>query len=542
VPESPRSDRDRRRISTAAAAALCVLWFFGSLWITRGYYPASPDSLRSAIIARNLVRGDGFTLSMVPYHAGRFASVEHVSEMHAVLQPVLLAGWFALAGPQQSLLRLPGFVYLALTGFVAFAYARRSFGAGAGWIACVLTLCSGVLWLWAWFGTDDAGFAFWFVLALYALDVALARRSGPRFLLAGLAAAMALLQKLSGLVLLAPLLAVAFTRDAPLRVRLRWAAAWLAPWSLALALLLERNRLASGSWGFRFGPIGWIYKASGLEAYLAVFDPVPSQASVLASLGVERLFAIVLADFAGFARALSPTPLLAADPIHHLFTPGFLALAGLAALAYHARRAPRFALLSTLAVAGVIGFVCVLWHYETRYFAPLVPVLAISFAGAVAASVTAAKARRGATLASVVAAGGLAGVALSLAAFALALPAIPLYGGEVPCGAAREWIREHTAERDRVLTLDPSTTAWQSDRSTIMVPSGPRADVEKVVAWYRPEWLFVQPRPDRDASVARLREMIASPSPAFAAEVAFVAGECEVYRLAPPASAGPSAP
>ena len=305
--ESPRSERDRRRTLTAAVGALCALWFAGLLWITHGHHPVSPDSLHSAIVARNLARGDGFTIDIVPFHVGRLPAVEHVSEMHGILQPVALAGLFALAGPEQALVRVPGFAYLALTGFVSFLYARRLFGTGAALAACALTLSSSLLFLWAWFGTDDAGFAFWFLLAIYALDVALEQRSGRSFALAGLAAGVALLQKLSGLILLAPLLAIALERGAPLRSRLRWAACWLAPFGFALAVHFARNRIATGGFGFRFGPIGWIYKAQGLEAYFGVYDSLPSLGALLRSIGGERLLAIELGQLAEFVHALALT-------------------------------------------------------------------------------------------------------------------------------------------------------------------------------------------------------------------------------------------
>jgi hypothetical protein len=42
--EPPRSERGWRRVSTAAVGAVCALWLVGVLWISRGAYPASPDT------------------------------------------------------------------------------------------------------------------------------------------------------------------------------------------------------------------------------------------------------------------------------------------------------------------------------------------------------------------------------------------------------------------------------------------------------------------------------------------------------------------
>jgi hypothetical protein len=531
--EPPWSDRSWRRVSTAAVGAVCVLWLVGVLWISRGHYPASPDTFHHGIVARNLVRGDGFKINMIQYHVGRFADVEHVPEMHGILQPIALAGLFAFAGPQRALFRVPGFVYVSLTGFVAFLFARRVFGTGAGLVACALTLSSNLLLFWAWFGEDDAGFACWFLVALYSLDVAIEKRSDRRFAVAGLAAAFALLQKLSGMILLAPMLAILLDRGTSLRSRLRSLAIWLAPWSLALALCLARNQVASGGWMFRFGPIDWIYKARGLEAFFGVYDSMPSLFSVLDSLGFERVISIVLKQLADFARAaLWPAPIFGFDPMHRIMAPAFLSIVGLAALALHARRRPRFAALFALSLLGAVGFVCGIWHFEVRFFTLLVPLLAISIGGAVAAGRPAAQAPRSVAFARVTAGVGLALVALSVWAFVLALQVIPSFAGPEPCGAARDWIRRETAASDRILTFDPWTTSWETERATIVVPSGPRSDVEKVIAWYRPTWLFFEPRPLRFFSLRRIQAMVANPTAAFSASRVFVDGDCAIYRIA----------
>ena len=93
-------------------------------------------------------------------------------------------------------------------------------------------------------------------------------------------------------------------------------------------------------------------------------------------------------------------------------TPGFLAIAGLVGLVVIARRRPRFARLALLSLLGAIGFVCVVWHYETRYFTLLIPLLAISLGGAIDALVSLARRRGGAVAAFATAGVGIGAVAL----------------------------------------------------------------------------------------------------------------------------------
>ena len=423
---------------------------------------------------------------MIQYHVGRFAAVEHVPEMHGILQPIALAGLFAFGGPERALFRVPGFVYVSLTGFVAFLFGRRVFGTGAGLVACALTLTSNLLLLWAWFGEDDAGFAFWFLLALYALDVAIEKRSRPalrRRRTRGRPRPAPEAQRPD------PAGADAghpSERGPSLRSRLRSLAIWLAPWTLALALCLARNQAASGSWMFRFGPIDWIFKAYGLEAFFGVYDTMPSLASVLDSLGLVKVISIVLKQLADFARAaLSPT--LDFDPINRIMGPAFLSLVGLAALALHARRRPRFAALFALSVLGAVGFVCGIWHFEVRFFTPLVPCWPSRSVGPSPRAGPPRRRRAPLHCKGITAGVGLALVALSVWAFSVALQVIPIFAGPTACGAAIDWIRRETAASDRILTFDPWTTSWETERATIVVPSGSRSDVEKVVAWYAAE-------------------------------------------------------
>jgi hypothetical protein len=511
---------------------------------TRGCHPLPPDAAHTAVIARNLVRGNGFTIDFIQYHVGGFDAITHVPEMHGVLQPVLLAGFFAVLGEERSLVRVPGMLYAALTAALAFVYARRLFGDAAGLVACALTLSSGLLWFWSLLGLDDAGFAFWCLLAIFALDVALERRSPRAYLLAGAAAAGALLQKHTGLILLAPLLAVfALGRDAPRRERLRCAALWLAPWSAVVALYFVRNWLASGTLMFRFGPIDWIFKAHGLEGFFAVYETPPTLIGVLASIGPAGVAGIVARQLAGFARAaFAPAPWLGGDAFSRITEPAFLAPLGFASLALVARAAPRFATLALLSTLASVGLVCGLWHFEPRFMSHLVPLLAIATGGALVLGARAARERWGRGAGAAAVASGIAVLALDAGLFARGAG----WRGGVsqeptdPCARSLEWIRRETPAGDRILTLNPWQTTWETERPSIVVPSGPREAVERVTERYEPAWLVVAPILGREASVETLRQMVSNPTERFAAEPAFSDGYCSVYRIGGAARPGAS--
>jgi 4-amino-4-deoxy-L-arabinose transferase-like glycosyltransferase len=187
VSASPARDRGLLLAVALAAGSLAV-----TLLTTRGIAWVPPDAANYGIVARSLLAGEGFTENVVPFHPAPFGAVRHVPEPHALLQPFVLAPLIALLGESPAVLRAPGLAYAALAGVVVFLWGRRLFGTAAGVVACLLTVTSATLQFVGMLGTDDAGFAFFLVATLAALDRALETRSDRHFLLAGILAALTL--------------------------------------------------------------------------------------------------------------------------------------------------------------------------------------------------------------------------------------------------------------------------------------------------------------------------------------------------------------
>jgi hypothetical protein len=241
---------------------------------------------------------------------------------------------------------------------------------------------------------------------------------------------------------------------------------------------------------------------------------------------------IVAGQLADFARTvLSPAPWMAGDPFRNLTGPPFLAPLGIASLAVVARAAPRFASITLLALVAAVAFICGIWHFELRFFTMLVPLLAISTAGALAVTARSARARLGRGPAAAVGALGVALVALAVTVLASWPPTTRVASGHHVCAGSLDWIRRETLPADRILTFDPWTTAWATERPAIVVPSGARRDVERVIARWGPRWLVVRPMPGRGSSLRTVRAMLAKPTRRFAAQPVFSDGDCDVYRI-----------
>src|SRR5262249_29207026 len=97
-------------------------------------------------------------------------------------------------------LRVPGLAYSALAGVVAFWWTRRLFGTAPAYLALVLTLTSGNLFVYSVLATDDSGLAFYFIATLALLWRAMRERETRHFALAGIVASVGMLEKPTGIM------------------------------------------------------------------------------------------------------------------------------------------------------------------------------------------------------------------------------------------------------------------------------------------------------------------------------------------------------
>jgi hypothetical protein len=513
------------RFARAMAGALCAGWFVAVLLQTAESVVLTPDSAHYAAVARNLVRGAGYTIDVVPYHVDASSEIRRVPEMHGLLRPVALAGLFAAFGIESPLVRVPGLAFVAGTALLAFALGRRLFGPVAGLLACGLTLANPLLLWLGWTGLDDAGFACLFLASLTLLERALAERRTALFAAAGAVAGTALLEKLMGIF--APALCLALplcARGVPRARWLRWAAAYLAPFAAAVALYLLRNVAVAGSPMFRFSAIEWIWKAEGYYGAFALFERAPSLPATLASLGFGRVAALVAEQFARLPRAAL-----------EISTPAWLVPLGMASLVLHWRRRREFAVLGLLTLAASTAFVCVFYHVEHRYFAFWYPLLAVSLAGALAEA-AGPRGGRGARRALAVAAGVALAAGTGLVAGRELRAELRRYGTHREGGLCFDAVafgRERIARDEPVLAVEPWRLNWDLDRPTVLAPSGGARALTRVARRYGTRWLVLQASPGRGQGrlLAELHRFVSRPPRGWRVELAFDGRSCDLYRL-----------
>jgi hypothetical protein len=522
-------------LSPLIAAAVCLVWASAVISLTRNTSPMPPDTAEYASIARNLLEGRGYTMSMVAGHTIWYDQVQHVPEMHGLLRPLAIAPLFWLFGLQSDLLSVPGILYQAGTAFLAFLLGRRIFGDLAGAIAGALFLISPLGLLAALLGHDDIGFAFFFMAALLALVAGLERRRGRCFVLAGVLGALAMLEKPTGFILpgifLGSILVPLLRREWTLPDGIRACSLSLAPLALGFGCYLLRNFATSGQLGFRMGAYDWLFKIGGYEAIFALHDPLPGLGEVLGRIGFEGILRIWGQQLLYFAQELYAPAF--ANPLAVSLRELVI---GLVALPLAWRASPRYGWVCALSIAGAVAFICGLYHVESRYFLFLVPLLSIGVGGGLAWLWRSWDDHR--RLARALAA-SLALVALivagqqardALVALDVQAPAGFSLASD-PCAEATQWIASEAPADARVLTVNPWGAHWYTRREAVMIPSGPIEDALRVARHYRTGLLIDDSLFAFPSASASARRMARNEVPGASAERLAGNDACAVYRL-----------
>jgi 4-amino-4-deoxy-L-arabinose transferase-like glycosyltransferase len=425
-------------------------------------------------------------------------------------------------------------VYTALTAAVVFWWGLRVFGRGAGFLACLLTLLNVNLLLYSLMGTDDTGFAFYFISSLAVLYVALTEERDRCFLLAGVLGGLALLEKPSGFFIPAVFLAPALKlgKTAPWRVA-KWLGLLFAPCVAAVGVYLLRNYMAYGSPQFRFGVLVWIWKRDGYEGWTQLFDRVPSLAGMLQEIGWEGAVGLTWVELRRFLRILMPLRVFASASLLLAAVPALMPALALSAALVTARRMPEMAWLFICSLVASAAFCSILYTAQMRYFAWLIPLSALWVSGVLTKGMRCTADRWRGRLVRVgwVAVGGWFVVAsgTTLLATQRVMRKVEVPKAAV-CRGALDWVVEATAPDERILTFDPWFVNWATDREAIMIPSGGVKPILVVARRYDAHWLLAS----RSSLRPRTSKVVMAMQ-ATAAEVRvtrrFDDGVCRVYRL-----------
>lgn len=508
-------------------AALCTV-------VTRRGAPLPPDAVEYAQVAKSLASGQGFTIDYVEFHPGFLSSIRHPLELHGVLTPFALAPLFRIWGPNTALVRIPGIAACAGIVIAVFALAQQCFGTRAGLLAALGFLMRTDVIAGAVLGADDVGWTLFSTLAvLYFLrGFELGRQ---RVLVAaGIFAALATLQKYTGVLLAALLCPMLLVRGSTMRARLRDSMAVGLPVLLAAAVYALKNHVTHGGFGSRFTALDWLSREDP-SAYFAYYESAPRLSEVWAHMGFLRVVKLCAAQ----AKAL--WGVVVANKV--------TTFGGLAALAWASRAKQRIdsgapnagALLGRLGLlysALLAVVVCVVYHVEPRYLFALIPLYYAAMAGAAVEVFDRVSihlperafpyVRAAICVACTLLLGRLA---IEIVRSGRKLEVVMQKTGS--CDDTFEFIRRSVPRNEPVLSSSPWYVTWLTDRPSVAAPSNGAKALVTVAKHYDVRWAVTELPTFGGAKVEEELRALTSSGGQLRPTRVFDGATCDVYRLEP---------
>lgn len=489
------------RLASALMLAAMLVYAAFALWvIPQVDWIGHADYAENAVIARNLVSGKGLTVDYVAqFYRDYGPGLSHPADTWPLLQPLMIAPFFAVLGAQTWVAKLPNLFVLLGLAWVVFALSRRIWDARVGLFAAVLTLLHPYFFNSVLYPINDLAFTLIFFCLAWAVWRLLPpegdeMRSLPvrDLLLTGALAGLLVWSKPSGATLLVGLAAWALLAWKRSGHAVPWRGlAYAAGAAFVMLLpLFVRNLLAFGApfystegtdaWVLRYWPLhDWedIYKY-----YIGSSDPPHPRWIVGGKFGYQNLF-----DAIGYSfRWLWQKGVLGA-PGQGDYVMGMLPLSGaLVGAGALGRRARGLLGMVGLSITLYGLFVLLYWHFEGRYFQVAVPWLYMLLAWGV---FWLWDRLRGSIVEGLATRLGL--IVLPVAVAAFLWPSIEAIGEQVQSDTAStgfvtamQWLKANSAPSDVVMTRDPWELNWYTGLKAVMIPNDNLPVIERTMRQY----------------------------------------------------------
>ncbi|MEO6456811.1 MAG: glycosyltransferase family 39 protein [Chloroflexia bacterium] len=499
----------------ARVVMLVALALYGviSLWtILNSDWIGHADYAENAVIARNLVQGRGLTVDYVAQFYKDYPGISHPAETWPLFQPLMIAPFFVLFGPETWAAKLPNlFVMLALA-WVVFHVGSRLFNARIGLLAGLFTLSHPYFFTSVLYPINDLAFTlFFFALAWivwsrfspYATTGETQINDGlPRFqtrdmLVAGVLAGLLVWSKPSGAVLLLGVgIWLGWTwrkhyQRSEQKVPWRAVAILIGTVGLVLMPLFVRNMVTFGLPFYSTES----YDASILRYWngdqtlweriykVYVGGELPHPRWIIGGkFGYDTLFDAIGRNFGWvWQRGVMGAP----GEGDYVF--GLLPLAGaLLGLGAATRRVGNLFGMVGLSLGLYALFVLGYWHFEGRYFQVIVPWLYLLLAWGLFWLWDRLRQRLGEGLGSY---WGL--LLLPVGVAALIWPNLDIIRKQIETDtrptrfvATLNWIAANSSPADVVMTRDPWELNWHSGRRAVMIPFDDLSIIERIAERY----------------------------------------------------------
>ncbi len=463
------------------------------------------DYADNGVVARNLIRGNGLSVDYAAQFYTRYDKLPHPADTWPLLQPLLIAPFFAVLGPTAFAAKLPNLLIMLALAWAIFRWGSRYFNRATGLGAAILALAAPALFETVAYPINDLAFTFFTFLLLMnvyrasqfrpiagAADSPLPKTevlevtgdSVPKitslkqlksllqvqqlWLWSGLWGGLLLWSKPSGgVVLVAAGLWLLWQKFWNKQVKIEWYSLllWGGVVLLVISPYVGRSFVLGNTpvysterydvWLLEYTPWERIY-----NPYYVTGQPLPAPNQLL-GYGFDTILKVKYNQFRDAAQDFLSGKYAA--PLLWLF--GMVGLVGLS------RR--RYGLSGLVGFSFIVYFlfITLYWHYEIRYFMVWLPWLFLL--GVYGLSWIYQKLRQNENEPKT----GKLGVWVLVGIFAvLVLPNLPTildpgYTGKTGIVTTSEWIKANTPADAVIMTRVPWQLSFHADRKSVMIPN-----------------------------------------------------------------------
>ncbi len=157
----------RGRLATWLMLGAMLLYAALALWtIPQVDWIGHADYAENAVIARNFIEGRGLSVDYVAQFYKDYPGISHPAETWPLLQPLMIAPFFALFGPETWAAKLPNLFIMLALAWAVFHVGSRLWEPRVGLLAGIFTLAHPYFFNSVLYPINDLGFtALFFVLA-----------------------------------------------------------------------------------------------------------------------------------------------------------------------------------------------------------------------------------------------------------------------------------------------------------------------------------------------------------------------------------------
>lgn len=408
------------------------------------------DTANTAVVARNLFEGRGFTVDYLWQFYKDYPSIAHPEDTWPLAQPTLVAVSYKMFGISTFAAKVPNvFLLILLMGSVYYIVYKLTGDQWFSLISCLLTFLSPVIIEHTLYPFNDIGLALAFVWLVFLTSQILSPipKQSKHLLLWSIVSGLSILQKPSSIIFVG-LALIFIVKEKGYKTLIKWA---ILPVILIPLPYFVRNQLLFGSPIFSLeGYHLFLTKYRDFqEIFKVYFNHLPS-ISTFREYGYLYVVQEIFRNF----RFEIDSLITQSQLVHPL-------LLGASALYLLERKdqglEKRLNDLTKTFFLVYLIFIPTVWHFELRYFLIFIPLIII-FLCLKANSLH----LKGVVSFLLLALVSLTGIKSHLSA----LKVSPVSARET----SSTWIEQNTSRQSIIMTQDPWELSFYSQRASVMIP------------------------------------------------------------------------